>query len=62
LNKVYLANEPIFIFVDASTFCGVMKVFITASFKDGKNRVDIEQLCSLVRKSGFEDFCFIRDV
>jgi nucleoside 2-deoxyribosyltransferase len=39
-----------------------MKVFITASFKEGKNKEKIELLCSLVKKSGFEDFCFIRDV
>lgn len=39
-----------------------MKVFITASFKEGKNKKEIENLCSLIRKSGFEDFCFIRDI
>lgn len=39
-----------------------MKVFITASFKEGKNRKEIEQICSIVRNAGFEDFCFIRDV
>jgi|TARA_Y100000310_G_scaffold164351_1_gene164178 nucleoside 2-deoxyribosyltransferase len=39
-----------------------MKVFITASFKEGKNKDEIENLCSLIKKSGFEDFCFIRDV
>jgi nucleoside 2-deoxyribosyltransferase len=39
-----------------------MKVFITASFKDGKNKEEIESLCSLIKESGFEDFCFIRDV
>ncbi len=37
-------------------------VFITASFKEGKNKDEIEYLCSLVKESGFEDFCFIRDV
>jgi len=39
-----------------------MKVFITASFKEGKNKEEIELLCSLIKESGFEDFCFIRDV
>ena len=39
-----------------------MKVFITASFKKGKNKEEIEFFCSLVNESGFEDFCFIRDI
>jgi len=39
-----------------------MKLFITASFNSGENREEIEKLCSLVKESGFEDFCFIRDV
>ncbi|NQV00025.1 MAG: hypothetical protein HQ538_04750 [Parcubacteria group bacterium] len=39
-----------------------MKVFITASFKEGKNKEEIELLCSLIKESGFKDFCFIRDV
>lgn len=39
-----------------------MKVFVTASYKNGENKADIEQLCSIVKKAGFEDFCFIRDV
>ncbi len=38
-----------------------MKVFITASFKEGKNKKETEQLCSIVRNSGFEDYCFARD-
>jgi nucleoside 2-deoxyribosyltransferase len=38
------------------------RMFITASFKGAKNRSEIEYLCLLVRQSGFEDFCFIRDV
>lgn len=37
-------------------------MFITSSFKGGENRSEIEHLCSLVKQSGFEDFCFIRDV
>ncbi len=39
-----------------------MKVFITASFEEGKNKKEIERLCSIVRNAGFKDFCFIRDV
>lgn len=39
-----------------------MKVYITASFKEGRNKEEIEYLCSLVKRSGFQDFCFIRDV
>jgi len=37
-----------------------MKVYITASFKGFDNKNEIENLCSLVKESGFEDFCFIR--
>lgn len=37
-------------------------MFITASYKGEENREEIENLCLLVRQSGFEDFCFIRDV
>ena len=39
-----------------------MKVFITASFKERKNKEEIELLCLLVKESGFQDFCFIRDI
>lgn len=39
-----------------------MKIFITASFRNGENKAEIEHLCELVKKAGFEDFCFIRDV
>lgn len=39
-----------------------MKVFITASFKNGENKAEIEQLCAIVKNAGFEDFCFIRDI
>ncbi len=39
-----------------------MKAFITASFKEGENEKEIEYLCSLVRESGFRDFCFVRDI
>lgn len=38
------------------------KIFITASFKNSENKEEIEKLCALVKQSGFEDFCFIRDV
>jgi nucleoside 2-deoxyribosyltransferase len=38
------------------------RIFITASFQEGKNKQEIEYLCKLVKSSGFEDFCFIRDV
>jgi nucleoside 2-deoxyribosyltransferase len=39
-----------------------MKIFITASFQGGNNKKEIEYLCELIQKAGFEDFCFIRDV
>lgn len=39
-----------------------MKVYITATYKEGKNKTEIEQLCKIIKDSGFEDFCFIRDV
>jgi nucleoside 2-deoxyribosyltransferase len=38
------------------------RMFITASFKGGKNKQEIEHLCALIKSAGFEDFCFIRDV
>lgn len=38
------------------------KIFITAPFKERKNKEEIEHLCGLVREAGFEDFCFIRDI
>lgn len=37
-------------------------MFVTATFKNGENREEIEKLCGLVKQSGFDDFCFIRDV
>lgn len=40
----------------------MLKMMVTASFHGAENRKEIEYLCSLVRKSGFEDICFIRDV
>lgn len=39
-----------------------MKIFITTPFKEGENKEEIEKLCNLIRKAGFEDFCFVRDV
>lgn len=39
-----------------------MKIYITAPFKGVDNKQEIEELCALVKRSGFEDFCFIRDV
>ena len=39
-----------------------MKLFITASFKNGANKEEIENLCRIVNEAGFVDFCFIRDV
>lgn len=37
-----------------------MRIYITVSF--GTSKEKIEELCSLVKSAGFEDFCFIRDV
>ncbi|MCX6764110.1 MAG: nucleoside 2-deoxyribosyltransferase [Candidatus Nealsonbacteria bacterium] len=37
-----------------------MRAYITSSF--GDSRETIEQLCSIVKSAGFEDFSFIRDV
>jgi len=39
-----------------------MKVYITAPFRHWDNKSEIEYLCSLVAQSGFQDFCFIRDM
>lgn len=39
-----------------------MKIYITAPFKGGDNKNEIEAMCAIIKKSGFEDFCFIRDV
>ena len=38
------------------------RLFVTAKFKGLENKVEIENLCQLVKESGFEDFCFVRDV
>jgi len=37
-------------------------MFITVSFQGNDNKKEVEQLCSLVKQAGFDDFCFIRDV
>jgi len=39
-----------------------MKIYITAPFKNGDNKKEIETLCAIIKKSGFDDFCFIRDI
>lgn len=38
------------------------KIMITVSFQGEENKEEIDELCSLVRQAGFEDFCFVRDV
>lgn len=38
------------------------RIFITTTYKNAENKVEIEHLCSLIRQAGFEDFCFVRDV
>lgn len=37
-------------------------MFITVSFQGNDNKKEIDQLCSLVKEAGFDDFCFIRDI
>lgn len=39
-----------------------MKLFVAARFKGDENKIDIENLCRIVHRAGFEEFCFIRDV
>ncbi|MFC1960252.1 nucleoside 2-deoxyribosyltransferase [Chloroflexota bacterium] len=39
-----------------------MRLYITATYKGTANRAEVEHLCDLVAQSGWEDFCFIRDV
>ena len=38
-----------------------MKIYITAPFRDWENKDKIEYICSMVRRSWFEDYCFVRD-
>ena len=40
----------------------MLKMMVTASFQGTENKKEIDYLCALVKKAGFEDFCFIRDV
>lgn len=35
---------------------------MTARFKSDENKADIEKLCGIARKAGFDEFCFIRDI
>ncbi len=60
--KYNILFDPLERFIFIHTLTIIMKVFITASFKEGKNKDEIESLCSLIKESGFQDFCFIRDV
>lgn len=39
-----------------------MRAYIAIPFKGGKNTENIERLCLLAKRCGFEDFCFVRDV
>lgn len=40
-----------------------MKMYITSRFSDAAaSRAQIEQLCTVVREAGIEDFNFIRDI
>lgn len=39
-----------------------MRLYITATYKGTANRAEVEHLCALVARSGWEDFCFVRDV
>lgn len=39
-----------------------MRLFVTARFKSDENKADIEKLCGIARKAGFDEFCFIRDI
>lgn len=39
-----------------------MRIYVTARYKGSDNKAEIEALCSAVRSSGHEDFCYIRDV
>ncbi len=38
------------------------RLFITATFQGSQNKEQIEHLCALARRAGFNDFCFIRDI
>lgn len=51
--------ENIYIFINFSYY---MRAYVAAPFKGGNNKEEIKHFCSLVKESGFEDFCFVRDV
>lgn len=38
-----------------------MKIFITHTFKGIENKLEIEELCQIVRDSGWQDYSFVRD-
>jgi len=38
-----------------------MKIYITAPFTWGDNKVDIDNLCAAVKRAWFDDYCFVRD-
>lgn len=38
-----------------------MKIYITAPFREENNKDEIENMCAIIRKYGFEDYCFVRD-
>jgi nucleoside 2-deoxyribosyltransferase len=39
-----------------------MKIFVTVPFQGIDNKEEVEHLCALIQNSGFDDFCFVRDV
>lgn len=38
-----------------------MKIFITHTFKGIENKLEIEELCQIIRDSGWQDYSFVRD-
>lgn len=38
-----------------------MRIYITASFRNGDNKEEIDELCEIIRRSWFDDYCFVRD-
>jgi nucleoside 2-deoxyribosyltransferase len=40
----------------------MVKVYVAARFKGEENKAKIEELCSVVKAAGLQEFCFIRDV
>jgi len=39
-----------------------MRAYITAPFKREENQTKIKEICDIVKQSGLEDFCFVRDM